>query len=87
LLGNISLFNPHPKSLSLRERDLESGSLLSEGEGLGMRAVNLLKKKWDAPKLLFGEHLRLKSWLMLQSPPKSVLKDSVRIGGLCNPFV
>ena len=31
---------PHPKSLSLRERDFESGSLLPEGEGLGMRASN-----------------------------------------------
>jgi WD40 repeat protein len=46
--------NPHPKSLSLRERDFESaiisgsgsgsGSLLPEGEGLGMRAVNLRTK-------------------------------------------
>jgi len=49
LNGSIPLFNPHPKSLSLRERDFESGSLLPEGEGLGMRAVNLRKKKWDAP--------------------------------------
>jgi|GEM_PF-3152793 len=49
LRGSIPLFNPHPKSLSLRERDFESGSLLPQGEGLGMRAVNLRKKKWDAP--------------------------------------
>ena len=51
---------PHPKSLSLRERDFESGSLLPEGEaarsgrvsrpwkrdktGLGMRANNLRPK-------------------------------------------
>ena len=35
---------PHPKSLSLRERDFESGSLLPEGEGLGMRATNLRMK-------------------------------------------
>jgi len=31
---------PHPKSLSLRERDFKSGSLLPEGEGLGMRAIS-----------------------------------------------
>jgi hypothetical protein len=29
---------PHPKSLSLGERDFESSSLLPQGEGLGMRA-------------------------------------------------
>ena len=48
-IGSIPLFNPHPKSLSLREKDFESGSLLPQGEGLGMRAVNLRKNKWDAP--------------------------------------
>jgi len=31
---------PHPKSLSLRERDFKSGSLLPQGEGLGMRAIS-----------------------------------------------
>jgi len=32
--GSIPLFNPHPKSLSLRERDFESGSLLPQGEAV-----------------------------------------------------
>ncbi len=44
-----SLDNPHPKSLSLRERDFESGSLLPEGEGLGMRASNLRIKSGMLP--------------------------------------
>jgi len=35
----------HFLTLTLRERDFESGSLLPQGEGLGMRAVNLCKKK------------------------------------------
>jgi hypothetical protein len=43
--------NPHPKSLSLRERNFESGSLLPWGEGLGMRAVNLRKKGEQMPTL------------------------------------
>jgi hypothetical protein len=37
-IGFDSAFCPHPKSLSLGERDFESCSLLPKGEGLGMRA-------------------------------------------------
>jgi hypothetical protein len=49
------LNDPHPKSLSLRERDFESGSLLPQGEGLGMRAVNLRKKSGMLPLWMFIE--------------------------------
>ena len=34
------LNRPHPKYLSLGERDFDSFSLLPQGEGLGMRAVH-----------------------------------------------
>jgi hypothetical protein len=37
LRARLRIF-PHPKSLSLGERDFESCSLLPLGEGLGMRA-------------------------------------------------
>jgi Anti-sigma-K factor rskA len=55
-LQGDSLFsnNPHPKSLSLRERDFNSGSLLPEGEGLGMRAVNLRKSAQTWKSILVG---------------------------------
>jgi hypothetical protein len=65
--------SPHPKSLclvalnrrgtkacahrSLRERDFKSGSLLPEGEGLGMRAVNL--RTYNDPLALNCQNFRL----------------------------
>jgi cobyrinic acid a,c-diamide synthase len=51
LLSQEFVKNPHPKSLSPRERDFESGSLLPEGEGLGMRAINLGIKRGMLPEL------------------------------------
>jgi hypothetical protein len=49
-------------TLTLRERVFESGSLLPEGEGLGMRAVNLRKKSGMLPvmstSIFFGAQIR-----------------------------
>jgi hypothetical protein len=42
-------------TLALKERDFKSGSLLPQGEGLGMRATNLRTKKIDLSLLILNE--------------------------------
>ncbi len=57
-----SKVSPHPKSLSLRDRDFNSGSLLPEeqnsgsllpeGEGLGMRAIGLCFDRYQISDII-----------------------------------